>query len=240
MHKPDQRLRVSYVQPERFHAVHVKVTNLSGSAVQVRVPAGLYLDNSSPSEQPLVTVREEIQVVAAGATVKVRVATACADAKLGVPSRSARFRLGTSPKKGVATFLRVQATVEQIVVGTMVTLGKDSAAVSTEERASVARQLLIWKWYGAPDGAMANRLVEGYASFGGDRSKAIAFVSATSEGFGELMVKIDNGDTEGLKQAAKELASRATALARDIRDNPDKYKEKAKAGGRSLKERLGK
>ena len=209
-------LRVRFDAPSGFHAVTVHLENTSTRALLVEVPTGLYLVNANAGEQPLVTVESAQTTVAAGARASMTVATACADVHRDIPSATTSFSLGESPKAGVATFLQVYTTVHTQVTRVFAATGVNGPTVLSHESASVTRQMIVWKWYGAPDDAIARRLVDGYTSFGGDRALAQSYVATTSAEFERVVVLIDTNDTAGLQSylgdAGARLAERAQAL----------------------------
>ena len=209
-------VRVQFDAPTGFHAVTVHVENTSARALLVEVPTGLYLVNANAGEQPLVIVESAQTTLAAGARASMTVATACADVHRDIPSATTSFSLGESPKAGVATFLQVYATVHTQVTRVFTVTGVDGPSVLRHESASMTRQMIVWKWYGAPDDAITRRLVDGYTSFGGDRALAQSYVTTTSAEFERVVVLIDTNDTAGLERyltdAGKRLAERAQAL----------------------------
>ena len=212
----DAALQVRYGRPRRFHSVQVEVTNTSLATLEVEVPPGLYLVNARSNEQNLVTVATVRSTLAAGETTSLTVDTACAIAGLRAPSKTTSFTLGVSPKPGVATFLRSYAVMETQVTRAFAAVSDGKTTMAVAESQSVTRQMIVWKWYGAEDDAIVDRLVEGYDIFGGNPAFARLYVSRTSAEFGRVAVLIDAQDTEGLTMYATEAALRLSREAVEL------------------------
>jgi tRNA A-37 threonylcarbamoyl transferase component Bud32 len=208
-------LDVSYLEPDRFHSVTVRIRNVSTQTLEVEVPAGTYLRNANAKQQSLVTVESAQARLQPGAVTDVRVETACTNAGWKAPDRATTFTRQESPKAGVATFVRTYALYETSVVTILRAVNWGQDAVRFQESQTVTRQTVLWEWYGAEDDAMVTSLVEGFDFFAERPDLARAYVTTTSTTVERVVRLVDDRDEAAL---ARWAAGGAWAVGREAVD----------------------